>query len=500
MRLIKNITLGLAAFASVAVTGCSDSYMDLTPTSSVSDVTISSSVDNIYIALNGIHKEMVSQESGYQCLGGLPGFMFSRDWQADDITAHAAPNWYSRMATWSYVKSESSGYNYAFYRVYYQWILNANKILEALENLDKASLDEAGQTLYDQIKGEALVFRAFAHYDLVQQYAERYVPGGSNTQDGVIYRTSSEIKEQARESVENTYKLIEQDLDEAQTLLQGKTVNDVNHFDEATVWAWKARVALTKGEYANAASHAEKAIALAEADGKALMTGDQLLCGFADITSDTKEAMYAAMTPDDKTVYFYSFMAYMSWNFNSSAVRAYGPCVNKELYETMSDTDIRRAWWDPTGEKEKPKSNYAKNPYQSFKFTARSTSNAVCDVAFIRIAEMYLIAAEGYARAGGQEAKAKEVFTKFQQTRDPQYTTSARTGDEFITEIMNSRRVELWGEGQRMFDLKRLNGKIIRDSLSDASVCGFIEKDASEWVYEIPQHETDYNSLCTSNY
>ena len=58
---------------------------DTIPSTSVSETTINTSLDNLYIALNGIHKEMVSQESGYQCLGGEPGFMMSRDAEADDM-------------------------------------------------------------------------------------------------------------------------------------------------------------------------------------------------------------------------------------------------------------------------------------------------------------------------------------------------------------------------------------------------------------------------------
>ena len=73
--------------------------------------------------------------------------------------------------------------------------------------------------------------------------------------------------------------------------------------------------------YNRARQAAGKSVSLAEAGGHRLMTGSQLNCGFANITTDTKEAMYAAMTPDDKTVYFYSYYAYMSWNFNSSAIR-----------------------------------------------------------------------------------------------------------------------------------------------------------------------------------
>ena len=508
MKAIKNITKGLIVLSAVALVGCSDDYLETTPTDSVDARMMAETVNGTYRALNGLHREMVSQESGYQCFGGLPGFMFTRDWAADDITCHATSNWWSRLATWQYHMDRNSGYQTSYWRIYYQWILNANKILEALAAIDKSNLTEPDQELYEQVQGEALCIRAFAHYDMVQQYAKSYVPGGSNTQDGVPYRLTSEVGELARSTVAETYRLIIADLDNAISLLEGKEVNDadnkeyLNHYSEKVALGLRARVALTMGDYANAANYAVQAINVAEGEGFKLMsTPGEFTCGFSNITTDTNEALYAAMTLDDQTVYFYSFYAYMSWNFNSSAVRSYVNCMNKELYESMSPTDYRRAWADPTGKADVPKSNYKKAPYQNRKFTARSSSNGVGDVAFMRLAELYLIASEAYARAG-QESEAKEIFTKFQQTRDPEYTPSNNTGEAFITEIMNSRRVELWGEGQRYFDLKRLHQNLQRDSLSDPSLCGFVFKDADAdgWVFEIPQHEVDYNPLCTYNY
>ena len=69
---------------------------------------------------------------------------------------------------------------------------------------------------------------------------------------------------------------------------------------------------------------------------------------------------------------------------------------------------------------------------------------------------MFLIEAEALAR-NNNETGSKTAFTTFMKTRVPTYTTSTQTGDAYITEIMNSRRVELWGEGFRYLDLKRLN-------------------------------------------
>ncbi len=496
MRSIKNIIAGFAAIGAMFLSGCADDYLDTLPSTAVSETAINSSLDNLYIALNGIHKEMVSWETGYQCLGGEPGFMMCRDAEADDINWQTNTWMKAPYLGWQSNMNETSGYNYKFWQIYYQWILNANKILEGLEEVEVTD-----QELFNQIKGEALCIRAWAHFNLVQLYAKRYESGMQNTQDGIPYREKAVAEELARNSVEEVYAKINGDLDQACTLLSGIKVAGSNHYSEMVAWGLKARVALAMQDYTNAANYAAKSIALAEDNGCKLMTGNQLYHGFANITSETKEAMYAAMTPDDMTVYFYSFYAYMSWNFSSSAIRQGVKCINAETYETMSETDLRRAWWDPTGEASVPAFNFAKNVYQNRKFTARSTANAVGDVAFMRLAEMYLTQAEALARAGKNE-EAQTVFTKFQKTRDPSYASKGNTGDALAEEIMNSRRIELWGEGFRFYDLKRLHLSIKRGSNFKIAFCSFLEKDkdAQGWVWEIPKIETDYNTLCSKNY
>lgn len=495
MRYNKISTIVLAAAMALGLSSCSGDYLDTVPSNKVSEGSINASLENLYIALNGIHKEMVSQETGYQCLGGEPGFMFCRDMEADDITWITNTWCKAAYLGWSCNMNESSGYNIKYWTIYYQWILNANKIIAGVE---EAPMTDAA--LYNQVKGEALCIRAWAHFNLVQLYAKRYAAGGNNTQDGIPYRLTAVTEEQARNSVEEVYQLINADLDEACKLLVGINPS-YHHYSEMVAWGLKARVAMAKQDYTNAATYAAKAIQLAEANGGALMQGDQLMCGFSDICSDTKEAMYAARTPDDKTVYFYSFYAYMSWNFNATAIRQGVKCINADTYDTMSETDLRRAWFDPTGEMEVPAKTYVKQPYQNRKFTARSSADAVGDVAFMRLAEMYLTEAEALARAG-QTTQAQEVFTKFQVTRDPSYVSKGNAGDALAEEIMNSRRVELWGEGFRFYDLKRLNLPIHRGRNFVQTFCTFIDKEAGAdgWVWEIPKNETDFNKLCTKNY
>ncbi|MDR1527132.1 MAG: RagB/SusD family nutrient uptake outer membrane protein [Dysgonamonadaceae bacterium] len=497
MKQFKYILLSIAIVGMFNLTGCSEDFLDTVPTESVSAVTISETLDGLYIALNGIHRNMVSQFLGVQGMGGEPGFMICREAEGDDFTWDTQ-TWHQTYLQWAPNKSETSSYNIGFWRTYYQFILNANLILEGLDK----NFADSSDPLAKYIKGEALCIRAWAHFNLVQLYAKRYEASDANAQDGVPYRETSEIAPMARHSVADVYTKINADLDNAITLLNGYKPYDVTHYSQAAAYGLKARVTLAQQNYAAAAEAAATAINTAEAAGAKLMTKDQLMNGFTDITSKTGEALYAAKTLNDQTVYFYSFYAYMGWNFNSSSNRTGIKCISSTTYDLMSATDLRRQWWDPTGTATVPASNYNKRAYQHRKFTARSTADPVGDVAFMRLSEMYLTAAEAYARAGN-DASAKQYLNKFVAERDPAYTGSSNTGAALAEEVMNHRRIELWGEGFRWFDLKRLHLDVHRTGTNyNISFAGFLDKDkdAQEWVYEIPKAERDYNRLCSKNY
>ena len=498
MKKHKLFAMGLAVAGALTFSSCESDYLDTAPTDYISDVTIAQDMETLYLGLNGIHRQQVSQESDYQCLGGQPGIAMCMDCEGDDITWQTNTWMKAAYLGWQCNTNSQNGYNTVIWRLYYQWIMNANGLLQVLESTDVDALSASDKALYEQIKGEALIFRGWSYFQLVQTYADAYKQGGGNSQLGVPYRTVETMTgELARSTVEETYSLIKKDLEEGCSLLAGKEVNDLNHYSEKVAYGMRARVAMAMHDYTNAATYAAKAIELAEADGHKLMTGDELYCGFSRITQDANEAMYAAMTQSDQTIYFYSFYAYMSWNFSSTAIRQGVKAINADTYDTMSETDLRRAWWDPTGEADVPLTSFKKIAYQNRKFTAQGTSDAVGDFAFMRLAEMYLTLAEAYARAG-QEDQAQEVFTKFQITRDPAYAPSGN----LIDEIMNSRRVELWGEGFRFFDLKRLGQDLVRGRNFDVTFCTFLEKKATDtgWTWEIPKVETDNNKACVSNY
>ena len=168
---------------------------------------------------------------------------------------------------------------------------------------------------------------------------------------------------------------------------------------------------------------------------------------------------------------------------------------------------MRSAVFDPTGEHEnlpvgiELTSRHRRFPYTNQKFLSFATGDSRGDVPYMRAAEMYLIEAEAKARLG--EADAAEALFTLASARDAAYQLSTNTGEVLIDEILLQRRWELWGEGFRFFDLKRLNLPMDRnDANHNSAVVNnlmFIPAGDIRWQWQIPQDEIDANPAIVQN-
>ncbi|MGL4293063.1 MAG: RagB/SusD family nutrient uptake outer membrane protein, partial [Bacteroidales bacterium] len=108
---------------------------------------------------------------------------------------------------------------------------------------------------------------------------------------------------------------------------------------------------------------------------------------------------------------------------------------------------------------------------------------------------------EALAR-NGQDSESRQLFSQFVLTRDPDYLSAENTGQALVDEIMIHRRVELWGEGFRFYDLKRLNEPLDRKGSNfNAGFCMILGASAFDprWQWAIPQDEMNANSLMIQN-
>jgi hypothetical protein len=493
---MKSIYLksGLALLMMAALVSCKKDYLETKPTDAASTSTAFTTTGNAMIALNGIHRLLYSQHYSQQDEGGQSANMLYMDNLGEDFVNTTTGNgWLITTYRWTAHRAVSGTVPYFNYAFYYEIIGNANQIIA---NIDAATGSAADKNL---IKGEALAYRGWAYFQMIQLFGKRFVAGSPNDSPGLPLVLTPDLTPLPRSTVAQVYTQINIDLDNAITALTAGSPRPNNsHIGLKVAQGFKARVALAQQNWTVAA-----AMALAARTGYTPMTNTQLFSGFNDYTNP--EWLWGSYQQADQTTYFYSFFAYVS-DFNSTNIRTNPKAIFSKLYNTMSATDARRELWDPTGTNTTfpiPAGGIRK-PYMSRKFLIKPAGGglSIGDVPMMRAAEMYLIEAEARARAGGQDAAAAAVFFQLQSKRDPSYVLSTNTGAALINEIMNSRRVELWAEGFRFYDLKRLNAPLDRTGGNHdpaVAVTTAIPAGDKAWEFVIPQAEINANTLVTQN-
>lgn len=450
----KLTTLALAV---LLFSSCKKTFLDTFPTTAVGAADALSNTANAYAALNGIHRIMYVQYDQQGEAGEGSNNIF-RDLLGEDIVYPLANGSTGLIGflQWTNHRNVNSVDNRYVYRYYYRIISNANVLINGVDGVPGAT-----DTDKKIIKGQALTYRAWAHFQLVQLWGKRYVGGVTNSQLGVPILLTNTLVGQPRSTVEEVYTQVNADLDNAVTLLAGYTRGGTaakSNFNVNVVQGIKARVALTQQNWAVAATNA-----IAARTGFSLMSNVDYLKGFNDINNT--EWIWGSRQIDDHNTFFFSYFAYISCNFNSTVIRTQPRAINATLWNAIPATDIRKQCWDLTGASVPVPPGGARVAYQNKKYLAKSDALSVGDVPYMRAGEMYLIEAEARARQGGQDAAARTALFNLLTNRNPSYVLSINSGQALIDEIMFHRRVELWGEGFRFLDLKRLDLPLNRNGI-----------------------------------
>lgn len=497
---MKKIIIAITFF-SLATAGCKKDYFAVGPTGSSDQDAIFTTTGNAANVINGVYRYLYSRYSA-QNQPGQGGIMLMFDFMGEDLH-QAVASWYTPgNGTGGWVNHRNDSYGYVEYpfRLYYRCIGNANSLLD---NIDAAAGIEADK---NRLKGEALTMRAWAYFNLVQIYGKRYAAGATNSQLGVSMPLKASETKLPRSTVEQNYTQIIKDLNDAVTAFSTASTpasgpQQKSHLSRKAALAIRARVALVMQDYVNAAAFAKQVVDLG---GHSLMTNAAYQAGFNDLSNP--EWLWGAYVQDDQGDTFGSFFGQISWDGNTTYIRGVPKRINSALYDLISATDVRKKMWEPAPTAANfplPLSTYTRTPYMSRKFKIRNLPT-IGDVPYIRLAEMYLIMAEAYARTAGKEAEAKQALYTLAVNRDPNYTLSTNSGQALIDEIMNQRRVEFWAEGHRWFDLKRLNLPLDRTVVPNyvsASAGGLMQVPAGSnlWEFAIPITEIQANPNSTKN-
>lgn len=481
------ILLCLAAL-NLLVAACGKSYLQTDPTDRVPTDEALATTDGCWKLLNGVHRILYSAQMGRQDMVGQGTGMMFMDLMGEDMPIYSLNDWFVAPYLWyESSRNATSATVYFDYFFYYEIINNVNLLIDSTNRSTGPDADKRA------IMGQAYAYRAWSYFQLVQLFGVRYDAGGNNVTMGVPLMLHSQQGSTPRSTVSLVYQRINQDADSAILLLDGYNRADKSNLDKSVAQGIKARVALTQQDWNTAATMATSAL-----HNYPLMDSASYLSGFNDYNN--AEWMWGSHQQDNQTTYFASFFAYMSCNFPSLNIEESPRTILDSIYRLIPNTDVRWQLWDSTGTNKSfpvPVNSSGADAgvrlkFMQRKFQVANPQSSVGDVPLMRASEMYLIEAEAYAQMGGHDAQAAAAIYPLAKSRNASYTLSTGQGQALLNEIWFQRRIELWGEGFRFYDLKRLNQPLYRgrhtfmQSYQTNVPAGDIK-----WQFLIPQSEID---------
>lgn len=484
---------GLKYLLTIGVIGllssCKKDYLETMPSDQAPTQLVFATTDGAYVALNGLYRAQ------YQAYGtGHDGFAqkavdLTSDLMGNDMVFNAAGyGWFNDEYRYTAFASVATNERSDMTWTYYYFIINnANNILD---NVDKAAGPPADR---DNIKGQALAARAYSYFYLVNLMQHTYK--GNENKPGVPIYTTSTSEGHARGTVQQVYTQIIADLTAAEGLLTGKPRKHISHINVNTVQGIRARVALQMEDWATAASYANKA-----RQGYTPMTTAQYQQGFSSVSNP--EWLWGMQVINDQSTVLASFFSHIDVTvFGYAQAGNMQKKITKALYDQISTGDVRKLVFRAPG------TGTTVNPdYNQNKFRVEDPSAWAADFVFMRAAEMYLIEAEGLARQGAaQEAAARTVLETLIKSRYPAYSAAGFSGAALISEILLQRRIELWGEGFSLLDIKRLKTGLNRPTGPgnhgapnlNPNVVTLADMDP-KFLMKIPQRELDANEAMSA--
>lgn len=444
----------LATVLLVSLASCKKSFLELNPPTSLTPEVALATEADLQVALRGAYAGLKTTGLYGRSLMVLGDMMGDNTYQSTLNT-----NRYTMFNNNTYTVTD--GDVAALWSNAYTVILRANNIINATV---------AANANVNQYKGEAYAIRALAYYNLVRFFATPYTQDPAALGVPLITTYNADAKP-GRAKVSEVYALINADLNQAYTLMTKFT--NSSQFSKYAAKALQAKVYNTMGDKTNAKTAALDVITNS---------------GFTPVSATAHAGYWSGVsfrTDKVETLFELSFDAVANNAFDALAYiylqsGNYGDmlCAD-DLYASFSATDARKALY-ATGTRGGLASVFV-NKYTSF-------TGDHSDTKVIRMAEMYLIAAE--ASYPANEADAIKYVNEVTSRRGA--TAIASTGAALLEDIITERRKELAFEGERYHDLQRLKRDVVRGTNYPSSARTIAFSNFRR-IMPIPQGELDAN-------
>lgn len=488
----KNRLVAASLLLTVALVGCKKTYLDTKPSDAITPEKAYESIAALNSSATGAYLSTfeyfpLSGGGAMHDAFGQKSIDLANDLMGNDMIVHSQGySWYNRdynYTAWTFPNGVSTRSNITW-TFYYDLIKQANLALDNTKGIASPSAEQLA------IIGEFLAIRAWSYFGLINNFQQTY-KGNENAKGVPLYTSLSTPK--GRGTVQEVYNQIIADLTKAEQYLDGRTRVSKVRIDASVVRGFRARVALAMEDYPKAAEYANKA-----RQGYTLMTNTvyQSRSGFSSINNT--EWMWGSLIPADQATIFASFYSHMDATQFGYAQLGGQKKIPKALYDRIPAGDIRKNVFRSPG------TGTATLPdYTQTKFAVPTVGSWAADYLYMRAAEMFLIEAEALARQG-QNTAAITVLEAVVKPRFATYSAASLSGTDLINEILLQRRIELWGEGFSLFDIKRTKAGLNRPTgtgnhgAPNFNPVVYTLPDASPlFLMRIPQAELDNNPAMT---
>jgi hypothetical protein len=500
---MKNLSLLILGL--LLISSCSDSFLESDLKNIVTDDTIAALAEESPEALlnvansfdvgtiNSMRTFNVAKTGGWHSDYGQKSIDIMMDLMSNDMIDSNNGWWYDDVYKFTGRTQESGTESNLIWNYYYEIIKGANQTILLIGNLDQSVLTDD----LTYVLARSKVVRGLAYLQLIQIY-QKGNPSMSDAGVPIIDPNADVINGPGfgRMTVQDVYNQIENDLFEGYTDLDGYTRADKTSVNREVAAGLLARFYLLTKNYPKAITYAE----IAKSGGS--LAGSQLTDGFQHISNP--EWLWGADLNSDTTSYYASFFAQMqSYSPAYFATNGVTPgytgqlghhrTVDIRLYNDVSSTDIRKKWFGPdNGDIFKPK------PGQIYNYKFYDDTFFEADYVYMRVAEMYLIIAEAKAASGNDDNGAAQSLYDLISTRDSAYTLSSNTGNDLLDEIKKHRRIELWGEGFGLLDMKRWGvglTRVFSGSTHPNDPASYYNIPAGDprFTFQIPESEINLN-------
>lgn len=464
-----------------------DEFLDMQPTNSGNADEAIRTVTDAQVVLNGVMNAMTSY-----AYYGRNMFLYA-DAKGGDLTIYTAGRGSDNLYTFNH--TPNTGTYSGFWSQIYYCILQVNTLLDNVEQLEQAGTEED----FSYSKGQALTLRALFYFDLVRLYGLPYSYRKDSYGVPNVTRPLTVSAQPTRVTVEENYRQIVADLEEGAGLLASDKSPRNGYISYYANLALQARVKLYMEDYDGALTAALEVI---NSNNYDLYEPEEWVASWS--SQYGSESIFELGITTEESDLGTSSLGYYLMRYRQQT-GAMGWFLASDYFLNRLGEDPTDVRWGVMDNDEYWVNNGVERKGACYKYMGgtslpgdgKATPTAV-NIKIIRLSEVYLIAAEAALHStlpeGGAEAAAGYLNSIRRRSPGLEPATAATVTDNLI---LAERSKELFCEGQRFFDMLRLNKTIeYNDDFQNVPVTQrdkTIDRTFGKVVLPIPQDEINAN-------